>query len=143
MELLQQVREVKPIAPARPQLDRLLLTTGLPPISFYRGLQALGWLVDQRGLAGTAETDGLAWCLPMYELFERWVEHLVRLWAHGFGAQVRSGRAHETVVPIRWRHSGARSLSSLVPDFVVKRADEIWVIDSKYKGHFEELDDHR
>jgi 5-methylcytosine-specific restriction endonuclease McrBC regulatory subunit McrC len=79
----------------------------------------------------------------MYELFERWVEHLVRLWARGFGAQVRSGRTHETVMPIRWQHSGARSLSSLIPDFIVKHSGHTWIIDSKYKGHFEELDDHR
>ncbi len=142
-ELLQQLSDAKPIAPGRSDIDRLLKSTGLPPLPLQRGLQALGWIVDQRGLAGTAETDGLSWCLPMYEVFERWVEHLTRLWAHGFGGRVRSGRNHETLVPIRWDSRGVRSLSSLVPDLVVEQGPQVWIIDSKYKGHFEELDEHR
>ena len=77
--------------PGKSQMSHLLRTAGLPPAALQRGMQALGWLVDERGLAGVAETDGLAWCLPMYELFERWVEHVVRLWAREFGGQVRSG----------------------------------------------------
>lgn len=143
IELLQQLSDVKPIAPGRSDIDRLLMSTGLPPVALQLGLQALGWIVDERGLAGTAETDGLSWCLPMYEMFERWVEHLARIWAHGFGGQVRSGRNHETLVPIRWEHRGIRSLSSLVPDLVVEQGQRVWIIDSKYKAHFEELDDHR
>ena len=78
----------------------------------------------------------------MYELFERWVEHLVRLWAHGFGGQVRSGRTYETLIPIRWQRAAVQSLHSLVPDLVVQRGARVWIIDAKYKGHFEELDDH-
>lgn len=143
LHLLRQLSDVQPIAPSRSDVQRLLLSAGLPPVVLRRGLEALGWIVDDRGLAGTAETDGLAWCLPMFELFERWVEHLVRLWAHGFGGQVTSGRNHETIVPIRWDRNGTRSLTSLVPDLVVERAEHIWIIDAKYKGHFEELDEHR
>ena len=142
LELLQQLSDAKPIVPARGDMDRLLMSTGLPPVALQRGLQALGWIVDERGLAGTAQTDGLSWCLPMYEVFERWVEHLARLWAHGFGGRVRSGRNHETLVPIRWEHRGTRSLSSLVPDLVVEQGQRVWIIDAKYKAHFEELDDH-
>ena len=143
LELLQQLSDAKPISPGRSDIDRLLMSTGLPPVALKRGLQALGWIVDERGLAGTAETDGLSWCLPMYEMFERWVEHLARLWAHSFGGRVRSGRNHETLVPIRWEHRGVRSLSSLVPDLVVEQGQRVWIIDSKYKSHFEELDDRR
>lgn len=75
MELLLLLADVKPLMPGKSQMSLLLHTTGLPPAALQRGLQALGWLVDERGLAGTTETDGLAWCLPMYELFERWGEH--------------------------------------------------------------------
>ena len=106
-------------------------------------MQALEWLVDERGLAGATETDGLAWCLPMHELFERWVEHLVRIWAHGFGGRVRSGRTYETLIPIHWSRSTLQSLHSLVPDLVVQQGRRVWIFDAKYKGHFEELDDHR
>ena len=30
-----------------------------------------------------------------------------------------------------------------MPDLVVEQGPRVWIIDSKYKGHFEELDDHR
>ena len=105
-ELSFKVADATPVIPSRPQLDRLLSSTGLPSSAFQRGVQALGWLFDERGLGGTAHSDGLAWSLPMHELFERWVEHLVRQWAHETGGQVRSGRTHETLVPIRWKRTG-------------------------------------
>ncbi len=142
-ELLVLLADVKPMMPGKSQMSHLLRTAGLPPAALQRGMQALGWLVDERGLAGVAETDGLAWCLPMYELFERWVEHVVRLWAREFGGQVRSGRTYETLIPIRWQRAAVQSLHSLVPDLVVQRGDRVWIIDAKYKGHFEELDDVR
>ena len=142
-ELLMLLTDVKPLMPGKSQMGHLLRTTGLPPVALQRGLQALGWLVDERGLAGTTETDGLAWCLPMHELFERWVEHLARLWAHGFGGHVRSRRTYETLIPIRWQRSTVQSLHSLVPDIIVQQGRRVWIIDAKYKGHFEELDDVR
>jgi hypothetical protein len=142
-ELLLLVADVKAFVPGKTALNQLLLSTGLPSAPLRRGLQALGWLIDERGLAGTTATDGLAWCLPMHELFERWIEHLVRLWAHSFGGHVRTGRTFETLVPIRWERSALRSLQSLVPDLVVQLGERVWVFDAKYKGHFEELDDRR
>ena len=143
MDLLTLLADVKPLMPSKSQMSQLLCTAALPPVALQRGMQALGWLVDERGLAGAAETDGLAWCLPMHELFERWVEHLVRFWAHGFGGRVRSGRTYETLIPIRWSRSTIQSLNSLVPDLIVQQGSRVWVIDAKYKGHFEELDDYR
>ena len=142
-ELSLKIVDAKEIVPSKAQLDGILLTNNLPSFALQRGMQALAWLVDERGLAGTAQNDGLAWCLPMHELFERWVEHLVRLWRRGIGAQVRSGRVHETLVPIRWKRAESRSLNSLVPDLVVQRGLHTWIVDAKYKGHFEELDEHR
>ncbi len=142
-ELLFKIADAKSIIPTKTQLDSIVLMKGLPSFALQRGMQALGWLVDERGLAGTAQSDGLAWSLPMYELFERWVEHLVRHWARGIGAQVRSGRTHETLIPIRWKRVGASSLNSLVPDLIVQQGPRTWIIDAKYKGHFEELDEHR
>ena len=38
---------------------------------------------------------------------------------------------------------GASSLNSLVPDLIVQQGPRTWIIDAKYKGHFEELDEHR
>ena len=142
-ELSLKIVDAQVIVPSKAQLDAILLTSNLPSFALRRGMQALAWLVDERGLAGTAQNDGLAWCLPMHELFERWVEHLIRLWARGIGAQVRSGRVHETLVPIHWRQAAASSLNSLIPDLVVQRGPRTWIVDAKYKGHFEELDERR
>ena len=47
------------------------------------------------------------------------------------------------MIPIRWQRAAVQSLHSLVPDLVVQRGDRVWIIDAKYKGHFEELDDVR
>jgi 5-methylcytosine-specific restriction endonuclease McrBC regulatory subunit McrC len=141
--LLSSIADAKPVIPARSQLEQMLSLAAASSQVLSKGLQALSWLVDERGLAGTAATDGLAWSLPMHELFERWVEHIVRLWAHSFGGQVRTGRSNETLTPIRWERGGVRSLNSLVPDLIVRHARRAWIIDAKYKGHFEDLDEHR
>ena len=143
VELSSKLANAKMVVPSKTQMSTILLTSGLPSFAFQRGMQALGWLVDERGLAGLAQSDGLAWSLPMHELFERWVEHLVRSWARGIGAEVRSGRTCETLVPIRWTRAGARSLNSLVPDLIVQRGPRTWIIDAKYKSHLEELDEQR
>jgi 5-methylcytosine-specific restriction endonuclease McrBC regulatory subunit McrC len=141
--LLQSLSDAAARPPDRNTLDRLARTLGLPSAALVRGLQALGWIVEERGLAGAAETDGLAWALPMHQLFERWVEHLVRGWARGFGGEVIVGRADETVVPIHWYSGTPGSMKSLVPDLVVRHQEDVYVIDAKYKGHFQELDDAR
>jgi hypothetical protein len=141
--LLATVADAQVIIPERSQLARMLSATILPHSSLVQGLQGLGWLVDERGLAGTANTDGLAWSLLMHELFERWVEHIVRQWAYGFGGQVRTGRTNETLTAIRWERRGPRSLNSLIPDLIVRHGRRAWIIDAKYKGHFEELDESR
>ena len=142
-ELLSAIEASTPRAPDRRTLDQLTKAVGLPSAALARGLQALGWIVEERGLAGAAETDGLAWSLPMYELFERWVEHITRTWAHEFGGQVLAGRTAETLVPIVWDRGAQGSMKSLIPDLVVRHEDHVYVIDAKYKGHFQELDDAR
>jgi 5-methylcytosine-specific restriction endonuclease McrBC regulatory subunit McrC len=141
--LLLTVGNVRARVPDRRSLEQMLVGSALPSDIFRQGLQALSWLVDERGLAGAAELDGLAWAMPMHELFERWVEHIVRLWAHGFGGQVKSAARNETIVPIQWSRRGRTSMGSLSPDLVVQHGQDVYIIDAKYKGHFEELDDHR
>ena len=53
--------------------------------SSSQGIEAIRWILDERGLAGTVETDGLAWRLTMHELFEMWLEQIVRDWGKQFG----------------------------------------------------------
>ena len=77
----------------------------------------------------------------MHELFEQWVEALVRHWARGFGGRVTCARKNDSMAPIRWERGGKDSLSSLVPDVVVTTSDETIVFDAKYKGFLEEVDE--
>lgn len=140
-QLLHELRDAKPVAPAKSTLARFLHSVGVSSATLVRGLEALGWIADERGLGGAAVTDGLSWAMPMHALFERWVEQLVRTWAHGFGGTVRTGRTHETLVPVHWNRAGGRSLSSLIPDLVVQVGRRAWILDAKYKGHLEEVDD--
>lgn len=140
--LLYDLRDVGERTPSHRQIEEFS-RTGLPSAILKQGLQALGWVVDERGLAGTTENDGLAWSLPMHELFERWVERIARAWAHEIGAEVRTGRQLQTVVPIEWEAGAHSSMKALVPDVVLRHGDTVYVIDAKYKGHFQELDDTR
>lgn len=107
------------------------------------GFEAIRWILDERGLAGSVEIDGLAWRLKMHELFEMWMESVVRSWAKGFGGRVSSGRKLESLSPIQWNRSWVNSLSGLIPDVVVETADEVFIFDAKYKGYLDEVDELR
>lgn len=140
--LLQRVREVTPRAPRRGDLDRLAFSDPLLNTALRRGLEALGWVADERGLGGGREMDGIAWALPLEQLWENYVEALIRREAALDGGIVRVGRRRETVFPIEWSDPSHRSLGHLVPDVVVFRGDSVHVIDAKYKAHLAELDEH-
>jgi 5-methylcytosine-specific restriction endonuclease McrBC regulatory subunit McrC len=86
--------------------------------------------------------DGLAWALPLHQLWENYVESLVRREATLVGGSVRVGRKRETVFPLQWSDPSHRSLGHLVPDIVVVTSGAVHVIDAKYKAHLAELDEH-
>ncbi len=142
-ELLHGLKDSAARAPDRRTLEQLTRAAGLPSQILARGIQALGWIVDERGLAGSAETDGLAWSLPMHRLFECWVEHITRAWAHEFGGQVLAGRAGETTIPITWDRGASSSMKTLIPDMVVRHGNHVFIVDAKYKDHMQELDEAR
>ena len=110
-------------------------------VSLRRGLEALGWIVDERGLGGGQEMDGLAWATPLDSLWEHYVEGSVRREASMRGGIVRVGRSRETLVPLDWSDPSHRSMGHLLPDIVVTYRDRIDVIDAKYKAHLAELDE--
>jgi hypothetical protein len=114
----------------------------IPGVSQLRlGLQAIGWIVDERGLGGGREMDGLAWQLPLEVLWESHVEAMIRAEEVVRGSEVKSGRLHQTTFPLNWSDPSYRSLGHLVPDIVIRRGDTIRVVDAKYKAHFAELDE--
>lgn len=141
-DLLFRVRDVLPLAPRRSDLDRLGTADRLLGVALARGLEALGWVAEERGLGGGREMDGLSWTLPLRELWERYVEALVRREAALAGASVRVGRRRETVFPVEWSDPSHRSLGHLVPDIVVFAGGAVHVVDAKYKAHLAELDEH-
>jgi len=126
-DLLFRVRDVLPLVPRRADLDRIGGGDRLLAVALRRGLEALGWVADERGLGGGREMDGLSWTLPLHELWEHYVEALVRREAALVGGSVRVGRKRETVFPIEWSDPSHRSL--------------VHVVDAKYKAHLAELDE--
>lgn len=143
VELLHGLDGFKPVIPTHQQLHQMMSRSRWASSTLTDGLQALEWLVDKRGMGGCFATDGLPWSMSMHELFERWVEHSVRLWAQQVGARIRVGGKLETSVPLHWERAGASGLTCLVPDIVVESQQKVWFVDAKYKGHFEEMDETR
>jgi hypothetical protein len=140
-DLLFRVRDVLPLVPQRTELERIGTNDRLLGMALRRGLEALGWVVDERGLGGGREMDGLAWALPLHELWESYVEAQVRHEASLVGGSVRVGRKRETVFPLEWTDPSHRSLGHLVPDIVVFTRNAVHVVDAKYKAHLAELDE--
>ncbi len=140
--LLESLRDVPMVTPGRTELDELSRSAVRNlDVSIRRGLEAMGWVVDERGLGGGREMDGLAWRLPLPRLWETYVEAVLRREAAQRGAAVKAARVRETTLPIHWSVSGVRSMGHLAPDFVVRRGRDLQVVDAKYKAHFAELDE--
>lgn len=140
LQLIELVSDVEPQWPGR---DLLTPEPGsrLMNALLERGLQAISWIVEERGLGGGRELDGLAWQLPLDRLWEQYVETLVRREATLKGGAVRVARLRETIFPLRWSDPTHRSMTQLVPDIVVRYPRSIHVVDAKYKAHLAELDD--
>ena len=139
--LIEELKDVNPIFPHKTELDSRLKSGQLDEEDVIRGLEAMGWIVDERGLGGGRELDGLAWYLTLSELWEQYVETVARREAALIGAEVRVGRLGETTFPIRWNDSSICGLSHLIPDIVMRRGSHIHIVDAKYKAHFAELDE--
>ncbi len=136
--LLLTLLDVAARVPQRGELER---AGNFVDAVLRRGLEAMGWVVDERGLGGGRELDGLAWQLSLPQLWEAYVERIMREEASLVGAQVRVGRLGETVLPVYWSDPSQRALSHLVPDIVLQNRSSIQIVDAKYKSHFAELDE--
>lgn len=138
--LLATVRDVHPAFP-QPELLKRLSVGVLEAEIVQRGLDAVGWVRDERGLGGGREFDGLAWMLRLDRLWESYVESVVRVQARRTGGLVRVGRTSDTLFPLHWSDPTHRSLGHLVPDIVVQRGRSVWIVDAKYKAHLADLDE--
>lgn len=136
---------VKDVAPARPrphdleQSGRLGAAGGMS-LTIIQGLEALAWVEEERGLGGGRELKGMAWSLALSELWEAYVEQVMRGEAAARGGQVQTARQGETTVPLLWSDPMHRSLGHLIPDLVIRRGRTVQIVDAKYKAHLAELD---
>jgi hypothetical protein len=106
------------------------------------GLRAIEWTLDERGLAGVSDLEGIPWTMPMEEFFEAWVETILVEVARKTGARLRVARTKETTRPIEWDPPYSGSQRSLVPDVWLEWNDLTVIVEAKYKRHFEEIGRH-
>jgi 5-methylcytosine-specific restriction endonuclease McrBC regulatory subunit McrC len=81
--------------------------------------------------------------MSMEQFFEAWVETLMSRVARQIGGTLRTGRQHQTVVPLSWEPPYLGSQKSLIPDLVIERGDTTTIVDAKYKEHWEEMQERR
>jgi hypothetical protein len=141
VHLIESLADVIPLMPRREDLDRRVTGSHILGEALRRGIEAIAWIVDERGLGGGNERDGLAWVLPLNTLWESYVESMYRREASDTGGEVRVGRLGETVFPLNWSDPTHRTLGHLVPDIVIKRGRSVQVVDAKYKAHLAEMND--
>jgi hypothetical protein len=137
-QLIQKVADCPPRQPNNLQID-YLKSSLLQGEAIQRGLQAIVWTTENKGLAGLGDLSGLPWKMNMEELFESYVESVIEKIVQQTGGTLKSGRNRETIIPISWDPPFLGSQSSLVPDLVVEKEDVVHIIDAKYKDHWEDL----
>lgn len=141
VHLIESLSDVIPAMPTRSELSSFSSGGRLMEEVLRRGLEAIAWIVEERGLGGGRELDGLAWQLPLDQLWESYVEEVIRREVATTGGEVRTGRLGQTVFPLNWSDPAHRTLGHLVPDIVVRRGRSVHIIDAKYKAHLAELDE--
>ena len=137
-DLLSELRGVAAVAPGSAQ-RHAWTHRALLPKPFREGIQAIDWTVDDRGLAGLSDLEGIPWVMPMERFFEAWVETQFARLARRTGGTLRSGRKHETVRHLEWQPSIAGSQRALIPDLCIVWEDLTLIVDAKYKRHWEDL----
>ena len=142
IELCQSlIRKVANTLPLRPSNEMILAWINRPLRleTFREGIQAIDWTLEDRGLAGLSDIQGLPWILPMDSFFEAWLETVVFSFSRQIGGTLQVGRKQETTTPIHWEHAILGTQKYLVPDVILEREDLTVIFDAKYKRHWEEF----
>lgn len=137
-KLIQEVSECAPKQPNILQLQNLGSSL-MQAKAIERGLEAVVWTTENKGLAGLGDLSGLPWMMSMEELFESYVESVFERMVQQRGGTLKSGRKRQTVAPINWDPPFLGSQSSLIPDLIIEKDDHVYIIDAKYKDHWEDL----
>lgn len=137
--LLQTVQHVPKYYPSASTLiswlRRPMTTTHL-----MDGVKAIEWTLEERGLAGVSDLEGIPWTMPMEAFFEAWVESVFGVVARQTGGNLRAGRLRETVHALSWDPPYLGSQKSMIPDLWLEWSSTTLIIDAKYKRHWEELE---
>jgi hypothetical protein len=137
-ELLAKVRMVPSYAPSTPVMENWLHRP-LHGDIWLDGLQAIEWTLEERGLAGLSDLEGIPWRMPMDQFFEAWAETILRTVAARIGGRLKVGRNRETTAPLVWEPPYLGSQKSLSPDLWLEWETGTLIVDAKYKRHWEEL----
>ena len=139
LHLLQRcealLTQLRAFAPRQPQTGWQPTNRNTTSDVFRKGLEAIQWTVDERGLGGTSDLAGLPWRMDMATFFEAWIESIAETTAKRFQAKLTAGRHNETLVRLNWQPQRLGTQRALIPDVVLQRADVTLVIDAKYKRH--------
>lgn len=138
-ELIAKVSDAPPVKVQNYLLEKLFATS-FNSEDFKKGIQAIDWTVNNRGLAGLGDVGGVPWLMSMEVLFENYVESVFENLAKLKGGVLKSGRRRETIISINWERRSEGSQGYLLPDLTYKRDEEsLYIIDAKYKSHWEEI----
>ena len=140
-QLLRRVQSVPAYVPSSVTLS-VWLKRPMRSQQIVDGLQAIEWTIEERGLAGLSDLEGIPWIMAMDEFFEAWVETVFRVVAKCTGGQVKVGRKRETTHPVSWEPPYLGSQKSLMPDIWLEWESMTLIVDAKYKRHWEELQQH-
>jgi hypothetical protein len=99
-------------------------------------LEAMTWVVEERGLGGARSLDGLAWDLSIDAVWEAWIAAFSAELGRSLGMTASPFQAARR--PLRWT-GPAHSMGALAPDVELRGADRVIWVDAKYKAHLELL----
>jgi hypothetical protein len=140
-QVFRRVQFVPGYLPSRGTMDAWMQRP-LRAQHFADGIQGIRWTVEDRGLAGLSDLEGIPWRMPMEEFFEAWVETVLTAVIQKTGGRMKVGRKRETVHAVNWQPPYVGSQRALVPDFWIEYNDVTVIVDAKYKRHWEELQQH-
>lgn len=135
------ISKVNLVIPRPPSLFSIQRWYNIPirTEAFREGLRAIEWTIEERGLAGLSNLQGIPWIMPMDHFFEAWIETIAGQLIRYIGGKVKAGRKRETITPISWDPPFTGSQKYLLPDVIIERDNDIIILDAKYKQHWEEL----
>jgi hypothetical protein len=99
-------------------------------------LEAMTWVVEERGLGGARNLDGLAWDLSIDAVWEAWIAAFSAELGRSLGMTASPFQAARR--PLCWT-GPAHSMGSLAPDVELRGADRVIWVDAKYKAHLDQV----